>query len=190
MDLCEVSVAHMVALLINGVLVRLEPSGRRAFSYTHPKGGEPGHVEGALIDERFVPRDSNPVILKGGDTFEVTEEEVVYALENVRPIERHKRSKLQIITAIVVGESADVLDADEIMRVTMPSIMLDPVELPAAWMQRVYVTRSDPRHPEPGYERDLVLRMPDGDHVLHEARPAGTTDEGHLMIRFNRHEPA
>ncbi len=63
----------MVALLINGMLVQLEPSGRRAFSYTHPRGGEPGHVEGALIDERFVPK-TEPVILKGGDVFEVTEE--------------------------------------------------------------------------------------------------------------------
>lgn len=178
-------VAHDVSILIGTDLIHLTPCDGDHFSYTC-EGDDAVMVRGALIDDRFVPREKAEA-LQPGKTFEITEDDVVHALETIRPMERCPKSKLQVIAAAIDSYGqADKLDSEECFRVVTPTIFLDPPEMIEQWHDRTYCQRTeDNKHPVPGYERDLIVRMPDDRKVrLRGCRPAGFDEQNRLVLRF------
>ena len=171
---------HHVSLLVGSDLVHLEPNGRDKFTYKH-EGDDQRSVKGALIDDRFVPKDT-VVILKPGESFDVTEDDIINALERVAPIERAEGSRLQILTSVY---EESVFDPEELYPVVKPPLLLDPAEFCETWHDRIYVYRSKPAKEDAGYEREFVIRTTKGQLVhVHKARPAGYDETGHLLLRF------
>ena len=177
--------SHTVQVLVDGALRPAQSGLNGGYLFVAPDGPD-RHVDGVLIDQRFVERVPR-LLIAPRDIFEVTADDVKEALRYPR-VERCPRSGFQVVRAYVdraVG-SSDPLHPEYTVRVFDPRVFVDaPVETTAGWFARTYSMHVGPRHP---YERDLALRVAGGTVIARAARPCGLGEDNTLLLRAQAYE--
>ena len=177
--------SHTVQVLVDGALRPAQSGLNGGYLFVAPDGPD-RHVDGVLIDQRYVERVPR-LLIAPGDIFEVSADDVVKAGRYPR-VERCPRSGFQVVRAYVdkaIGTS-DPLHPEYAVRIYDPRVFVDdPIETTARWVERTYSMHVGSRRT---YERDLALRVAGGVVIARAARPCGAGEENTLAIRALAYE--
>ncbi len=181
----KVDLQHLVWLLIEGGLVPTERTERGSYLYTCPEDTSV-LILGALIDDRYAPVEKGPKRLQQGDTFEVAADDVLQAVQNIKPFERDDETGLQLVH--VHEDSLDVVpDPASVLTIVPPAVLLDGTpETSVGWNERTYCRIAFRSNRDLSYERDLVVQTRAGRFLLAGCRPAGLGEVTKFPIRFKR----